>query len=159
MSKANQALSTPVKKLLRGVGVKVMTYSELKSKSDFLDETMDTMQATYSNELNIIGIDDNAMSSTEDVNELVLHELIHFTAQKLDRIHHGTTNDYETEDATAQIGMFKLILVLGINPAPYQDKVVDYLKQLPEANFEKAHRDSDKAMDYLVRQIGLERVA
>ena len=168
MSKANQALTSSVKKLLKGAGVKIMTYQELNSKVNFSIESLSGHPTLYQDmaknkalhweEMNLIAVDDEALISTEDTNELVLHELIHLTATKLGRIFEGEVGR-QTEECIAQVGMFKLTLVLGLNPAPYADRTMEYIKQFPKANFRKVEIASDKAVEYLVRNIGMERVA
>ncbi len=168
MSNVNQSLSPQVKKLLYGVGVKCKTYTELCSKVNFsidvlvkhdeLLEEMRTKKALHLEEMNIIAVDDNALTSTEDANELVLHELVHMTAKKLERVYEGETGK-ETEECVAQIGMFKLVLVLGLNPAWYADTTLEYIKNFLKADFKRAEIDSDKAVEYLVKAIGMERVA
>jgi hypothetical protein len=162
------ALGPQVKKLLSRAGVKIRTYEELKLKMNFSIDTiqnnpsifkdMETKKALHINDMNLIAIDDNSLNSTEDANELVLHELIHMTANKLNRKYEGEAGE-QTEECVAQIGMFKLVLVLGLNPAPYADSTLEYIKQFPKANFKKVDADSDKAVDYLVKFVGLERVA
>jgi hypothetical protein len=164
----HMSLSSQVKKLLGAVGVKVRTYEDLSTKVNFtfdalihydeIVESMRSKKALHINEMNVVAVDENALTSTEDANELVLHELIHMTASKLERVYEGETGQ-ETEECVAQIGMFKLILVLGLNPAPYADKTLEYIKQFPKANFKKAEIDSDKAVEYLVKFVGLEKVA
>ena len=161
MSKANQNLSKQVKKLLAAVGVEIYTYDELKQKMNFgtdIIETMTNKKALHIGDNKIIAICDDSLTSTEDVNELILHELIHMTAANLNR-KCQTEAGFQTEECTAQIGMFKLTLVLGLNPAPYADRTLDYIKQFPKANFRKAEIYSDKAVEYLVKFIGLEKVA
>lgn len=168
MSKVNQALTSSVRKLLRGVGVKVMTYQELTSKVNFsieaitkfedLQSNMLKNKALHWNEMNLIAVDDDALTSAEDANELVLHELIHMTATKLERVYEGEAG-VETEECVAQVGMFKLILVLGLNPAPYADRTLEYIKQFPKANFRRVEVDSDRAVEYLVKTVGMEKVA
>jgi hypothetical protein len=166
MSKANRALTSSVKRLLNGVGVKIYTYEELLLKvnseevvgKEYILEDMTKNKALHCNELNLIAIDDSSLVCPEDANELVLHELIHMTAGALDR-NPVTLVDWETEECTAQIGMFKLILVLGINPAVYDDRTIDYCKRFTEMDVEKVYADSDKAVHYLVKHIGMEKVA
>lgn len=167
MSKVNQSLTSSVKRLLKGVGVKIMTYQELMSKvnsstDQVLDQKlfddMETKKALHCNAMDVIAVDDDSLTSTEDVNELVLHELIHMTADKLNRVYEGEVG-VQTEECVAQIGMFKLILVLGLNPAPYADRTLEYIKPFNKANFKKVEIDSDKAVEYLVRFVGLEKVA
>lgn len=168
MSKTNQALTNSVKKLLRGVGVKTMTYQELFSKANFsiealakyknLKEDMSNKKALHWNEMNLIAVDDEALVSAEDTNELILHELIHMASQRFGKVY-VTETDKQTEECIAQVGMFKLVLVLDLNPASYADKTLEYIKQFPRANFKKVEAESDKIVEYLVKHIGLERVA
>ena len=175
MSKANQLLLPSVNKLLRAVNVKVFTYTEVLEKFELKPyhyEAIQNFKGFYDPELNIIGFDDNCQ---ENANEIVLHELIHLTGSegRVGRQYVKTVNqnlrseffeevsnkNKQTEEATAQIGMFKLILVLGVNPAFYADACFEYIKNLPKANFKKADRDSDKAVHYLMRFMGEEKVA
>ena len=168
MSKANQALSQPVKSLLRAGGVKIKTYEELKSKAIFsmeelatyenLNQDMETKLALHWNEMNLIAVDDQALTSAEVANELVLHELVHMTTDKFAKEYEGEAGR-QTKECVAQVGMFKLTLVLGLNPAYYADVTLDYIKQFPMANFKRVEIDSDKAVEYLVKGIGMERVA
>ena len=162
------SLSPQVKKLLSGVGAKVRTYSELTSKVNLsfdavannpeLLNQIKNQKALHINEMQMIAVDDAALTSTEEANELVLHELVHMTAAKLNRIYEGEQGK-ETEEVVAQIGMFKLVLVLGLNPAWYADSTLEYIKGFQKANFKRAEIDSDKAVEYLVKQVGLEKVA
>lgn len=166
MSKVNQAISSSVKKLLNGVGVKTCSYSELapKVKGFTLEnetevlEKMSTQKALHLVNEKLIAVDDEDLASTEDANELVLHELIHLTAPILKRYYEGEIGE-QTEECVAQIGMFKLTLVLGLNPAPYADKTLEYIKQFPKVNFKRVEIDSDRAVEYLVKFVGLEKVA
>jgi hypothetical protein len=168
MTNVNQNLSNPVKKLLTALGVKTRTYAELCSKANFsidvlvkheeLLEEMKTKKALHITEMNVIAVDENAFDCTEEANELVLHELVHMTKDKLERHYEGEAGQ-ETEEVVAQIGMFKLILVLGLNPAPYADRTLEYIKQFQKANFKKAEIDSDRAVGYLVRFVGMEKIA
>lgn len=168
MSNINQSLSQPVKKLIWATKTKIKTYEEIESKVNFsfyaiknvdtISKSMETKKALNIPEMNLIGVDESALTSTEEANELVLHELIHMTAAKLNRKYEGEAGE-QTEECVAQIGMFKLCLVLGLNPAPYADSTLEYIKQFPKANFKKVDMDSDKAVDYLVKFVGMERVA
>jgi hypothetical protein len=158
MSKANQFLTNPVKRLIRKANVNVYTYSEIK-EMDHDDSTLKAMegfQAFNDPDRRVIGISDESL---DEADELVLHELIHMTGQSTGRIIQDDEVGNQTEEATAQIGMFKLVLVLGLNPACFADVTFDYLKNLTKANYKKADRDSDHAVDYLVEFLGMERVA
>ena len=162
------ALGPQVKKLLSKAGIKIRTYEELKSKVNFSMESiqnnpgifkdMETKKALHIGDMNLIAIDDDSLNSTEEVTELVLHELIHMTANKLNRRYEGEAGQ-ETEECVAQIGMFKLVLVLELNAAPYADTTLEYIKRFPKANFKKVEADSDRAVDYLVKFLGMEKVA
>lgn len=145
-----------------------MSYQEFTSKVNFSIDSvtkqkhilneMNKNKALHWNEMSVIAIDDDALTSTEEANELVLHELIHMANTKLGRTYE-TEKDKQTEECVAQIGMFKLILVLGLNPAAYADRTLEYIKQFPKADFRKVETDSDKAVEYLVKYVGLEKVA
>ena len=166
MSKVNQNLSQQVKKLIKGVEVKIVSYSELTSEVNFgthqpkesLLLDMATQKACHSQELNLIAVDDDALVSTEVANELVLHELVHLATTKLGLTYEGEAEE-QTKECVAQIGMFKTTLVLGLNPAPYADATLEYIKQFPKANFKRVETDSDKVVEYLVKFVGLEKVA
>jgi len=168
MSKVHQALTSSVKKLLRQVGVKIVSYQELTQKVNFsievihekeeLFQSMTKQKAIHWAEMNLIAVDDEALINAEDATELVLHELIHMTKAKVQRECEGE-NGRQTEECVAQVGMFKLTLVLGLNPAVYADKTLEYIKEFPKANFKRVDVDSDRAVEYLVGFIGLEKVA
>jgi hypothetical protein len=153
------SLSSQVKKLLSGAGIKVRTYSELSSKVNFtfealthqayLTDSMANKKALHLEDMNLIAVDDAALNSTEEANELVLHELVHLATKKLDKTYEGEAGE-ETEECVAQVGMFKLILVLGLNPAWYADSTLEYIKGFPKADFKKVEIDSDKVVEYLV---------
>jgi hypothetical protein len=174
MKNINNMLSAPVNKLVKALGATVKLYSEIeagKEVPDYFHRMCGFSQGLYDGHRDLIGVED----SVEDPDMVVLHELIHYTGtkQRLKRkwiINNAlciqdlpselpTRAETQTEEATAQIGMLKLVLVLGFNPARFVDVTYNYLKTLPEADMNKADRDSDKAVDYLVKFIGMEKVA
>lgn len=167
MSNIQMSLSQQVKELLWANKIKFKTYSDFISKGGFtfealaqqeyLTDALNNKKALHLEDMGVIAVDDNALNSTEEANELVLHELIHMTAKKLDRVYEGEAGQ-QTEECVAQIGMFKLVLVLGLNPAWYADTTLEYIKRFPKANFRKAEIDSDKAVEYLLKAVGLEKV-
>ena len=148
MSIVNKHLVGSVNELLKTLGTTVTTYSEMG-----LDHTN---KAFHDQDANLIALDD---ASLQDAVELVLHELIHMTAPKVNRFVDDSDKARQTEEVTAQIGMLKLTLVLGLNPAHYATVTLDYVKDLSKANFKKAEMDSDRAVDYLVKQMELGKVA
>lgn len=162
------SLSEQVKKLVWANKTKVKTYSEFMDKTAFtfealthqesLNDSLKNKKALHVEDMNLIAVDDSALGSTEEANELVLHELIHMTAKKLERVYEGEAG-VQTEECVAQIGMFKLVLVLGLNPAYYADSTLEYIKQFPKADFKRVEIDSDKAVEHLLKAVGMEKVA
>jgi hypothetical protein len=152
MSKVNQSLTKSVNKLLSVVGVKALSYEEVRKNHEIthqMAKAMNEMQAFHNNELDIIGVDDSYLN---DSTELVLHELVHMVLSKSRLNIKYPTNEVgqQTEDAAAQLGMFKVITALDINAAIYENVLWSYLKTLPEADFDRAERDSDRAKNYLM---------
>lgn len=101
--------------------------------------------------------------------EVVLHELIHWTghASRLNRLHKrrqiSTDDDrqgiidiehnniiYHTEEATAQLGMFKLAMVLGLDQFTHFKAMTDYLASYHLANMHQAETESDDAVKFIL---------
>lgn len=181
MKKINSYLTAPVNKLIKAVGAKVLLYSELENhekKPWYFDEYLCSTYGFHDSTSDIIGINDtNSIDGCDpiDMDSTVLHELIHFTGTK-ERLGRGwvvnnsldsedsnskiaTEAETHTEEATAQIGALKLALVLGLNPARFADLTERYVSNLSKADLDKADKDSDKAVEYLVKFIGMEKVA
>jgi antirestriction protein ArdC len=173
MKNVSSYLTAPVNKLLKALDVQTVLYSELDTKDlpKYLVPCIKSAEGFYDGTNDVIGLKDNQ----KNADEVILHELIHFTGSK-ERLNRSwivnntlacqnlpheeqTDEDRQTEEATAQIGMLKLALVLGLNPARFTDCTHTYVSRLTKADLEKADRDSDKAVEYLVRVVGMERVA
>jgi len=167
MSKLTNALVPSVQRLIEALQVKVITYSELVQDSELFHEfgsIPDCMQGCYHPVLDMIVVKDEHLCNST---EIVLHEIIHWAGaeSRLNRkwvtdskaIMMGTASqetldsfndDRDTEEATAEIGMLKLVLVLGLNPAQQADSALDYLEGLLDIDMVKADKDSDKAVEY-----------
>lgn len=121
--------------------------------------TMGMAAGYYDSQEDYIGLNERALES-DRVNEVVLHELIHWTGHpsRLNRNTitsqlHGmrpTSYDYHTEEATAQMGMFKLACLLGLDKELHLMLLNVYLTMFPEANLAKADWDSNQAVGYLL---------
>jgi len=153
MSKVNQSLVSSVNKLLRAVEIKVLAYSEIKDQlkeiSPIIAESMDSQRAFHDNTLDIICVDDDYL---QDSTELVLHELVHMalSSSRLNVRFNNTREDRDTEDAAAQMGILSVLAALNINPASYENILVDYVKTLHYANLDRADRLAQVATNYLI---------
>lgn len=187
MYQINDHLNPAVQNLLKSLGVEIKLLSET-IVSDNLDEwrassimvntTLPT-QGLYYGPTDTIVLNDSDLG---DATPVVLHELIHWSGAEsrlkrewilnnvkdIESFWNGTyvkddseefTKGQHTEEAIAEIGMFKLMLLLGIEPMQYQERVINYLKYLSSADLMKADLESDIAVEYLVSFIGMEMVA
>jgi len=88
--------------------------------------------------------------------EVIMHELIHWTGHeaRLNReslMGINTPANFHTEEATAQIGMFKLACQLeDTNIEKLADALTDYLLKFPEADLMVAEQEATRAVDYII---------
>ena len=177
MSKFTNALVPSVQGLIDALQVSVMTLSEIQ-EDPRLAKAFENMPSHYLGCYHpvedVIMIRDEYLHNST---EIILHELIHWAGAegRLNRkwitksraammtadldVIMDLNETRDTEEATAQIGMLKLVLVLGLNPAEYSDKTLSYLEDLLSFNLAKADRDSDKAVEYLVGFLGMRKAA
>ena len=178
MSKLTNSLVPSVQSLIEALNVKIMLYSELVENEKLfkkIGDVPDHYYGFYHSGADVIVIKDEHLNNSTEV---VLHELIHWAGAegRLNRkwmlyskaVLNGKANeemsDYvdnckDTEEATAEIGMLKLVMVLGLNPATYADLTLNYLESLLSFNLKKADKDSDDAVEYLVSFLGMRKVA
>jgi len=177
MSKFTNALVPSVQRLIDALQVSVMTLSEIQEDPELakaFENVPSDYQGCYHPVEDVIMIRDEYLYNST---EIVLHELIHWAGAegRLNRkwilnsraammtsdadVISDLMDTKDTEEATAQIGMLKLVIVLGLNPALYSDLTLEYLESLLSFNLAKADRDSDKAVEHLVSFLGMRKVA
>jgi antirestriction protein ArdC len=178
MKSVSSYLTNPVNKLVRAIGVEIVPYSMMLGthlEHNYHDGFLCATAGFYDGSMDFIGLNDRKGFHNKSADEIVLHELIHFTGTK-ERLNRKwiinnvlslrdfsfempTKKETQTEEATAQIGALKLALVLGLNPAKFTDNTFEYIKTLPEADLDKAERDSERAVEFILKFIGVEKVA
>ena len=178
MSKIMNSLVPSVQYLVASLGVKVMTHTEYLENPEYLGDSLEHPEnwaAFYNPVLDVVVVNDTELANAT---ELVLHEIIHWSGAETrlnrqwvtsmkaamlgdqsEELLEYLTDKRDTEEATAQIGMLKLALVLGLNPAQYAESTLTYLEDLLDFSLKKAEEDSDKAVEYLVTRIGMQKVA
>ena len=92
-----------------------------------------------------------------------LHEITHWTGHpdRLNRkaiaigMRHGQIPSavlFDTEEATAQLGMYKLSVKLGFDEAKAKIHLEEYLMQLPHAQLAQADKDAEAAVVYILEK-------
>lgn len=111
-------------------------------------------------EKDIICVRESCGTGVDEQDFYFMHEIIHWAGApgRLNRCSVLTSENSEdlvardTEEATAELGMYKLSVRLGLDSKrakAYNDR---YLLTLAYADFDKAEKDSDIAVDYLLKK-------
>jgi len=166
-----------VLRLIEVLGVKVLSYSELKegvSKMTGFKMTRRLLNAHgfYDTSLDAIAFNEN--KELFKLDHVLLHELIHWTGSSkrlartallpfcvLGRLEVMEGNEYATEEVIAEMGMYKLGLWLGLNRKELKRKRDVYIDSygIHNPNYEKACIDSDNAVGYIQGVCEISRAA
>lgn len=128
----------------------------------------DDEKAYYSVKEDLIAINLSCERVCEQIGEVVLHELTHWTgsgkrlARKIivewEKMAQWHLYDYmaltiahrHTEELTAELGMHKMGTFLGLDPIYLDTALSRYRVKIPWADVDQAERESDEAVAYLI---------
>lgn len=157
-------LNPMVLKLLRQLNPIVMGFGELQKYFKLNYEQKYKLFGLYMAlpETDVIAI--NETTPIEILDVVMLHELIHYTGRGSRLCRAGivlleqkdltiTEEHCQTEEAIAQLGMYKLGTYLGLDRDSLKQATVEYLASLPLADFEEAEMRSNEAVGYLVNKL------
>lgn len=152
-------INEKVLELLQASGVPVLTFSQVFFENPRMGMHLMSMDAAgcYDAMNDMIFIHDHALTS-DLCTMTLLHELVHWTGHPSRLAREGisvgkpkTREQYATEEVTAQQGMFKLAMAFGFERELYERLLLGYIQEFaPYADFDKAERDSDAAVSYLL---------
>lgn len=150
-----------IAKLIRLVNIEIMDLKSFCVNYGF----MRISQGLYAPTKDIIAIELENEKGDEELNHVFLHEIIHSTGSErranrdavvnAGRFVRLTSAEIDTEEATAQIGMYKLALLFdfGISKRGAKKFLKVYLETLLEADLDKADRDSNIAVEWVLGEM------
>lgn len=148
--------------VINAVGVPIISFGEMIAygHADFgMIMNMGMAAGLYDSQRDLVAINENALLSVR-CSEVFLHEIVHATGHPrrlarpsiVDQLR-GVRHDratYDTEEATAQLGMFKLAVEIGLDRNLHETLLLRYLPNFPHANFDQAERESDQAVKFIL---------
>lgn len=163
----SELIDSRVLKIVNANGIPIITFSEVRRRmpADFgMYVAMHKSAGFYEPKNDFIGIKNDSHLTSEFLSVVILHEIIHSTGhptrlcrevfeKSFARGIKPSEENYHTEEVTAQLGMFKLAMCLGLNRDTYEKELLRYLPNFPAANHDKADRHSDIAVEYILNLV------
>lgn len=146
------------------------TVGEVLSFGTYLQVTGERLFAcdgAYHPLKDVVAVVDKTDGLHGDIDFVCLHELVHWTGhpERLGRpliakVYETRAKSWapasliHTEEATAQLGAYKLAVIFGMDKMKAHWWYRNYVQSLTYADFSEAERESDIAVTYLLNLIG-----
>jgi len=156
-------LDPRVKNLIQSLNVTVVSYDDCRNDRlyGFDFHLFSFTAGMYCSVTDRILINQFPPPQFKDINEVVLHELVHWTGlenrlnrepiwlRKIGSSHLITADSHATEELTAQYGMYLLAKQLGLDQKTYLQKFNDYSKYFINGDIELAAKQAKKAVCFI----------